>query len=136
VEQVGVYIIPKVGYYPDSIFAALTLLSRVREVGEIREFLKRLPRLFFDKSRVSCPNELKEPAMEMVKSRASVFGAAEVNALDGVRLEFGDSWMLIRASGTEPIIRVLAESSSASRTRELIDNGVQTVQHLLSEVRQ
>ena len=136
VEQVGVYIIPKVGYYPDSIFAALTLLSRLEDVGEIREFLKKLPRLFFDKSKVSCPNELKEPAMEMVKSRASLFGAAEVNALDGVRLESGDSWMLIRASGTEPIIRVLAESSSASRTRELMDNGVQTVQRLLSEVKQ
>lgn len=43
VEPVGVYIMPQVGYYPDSIFATLTLLSRIREVGEIRDFLKDMP---------------------------------------------------------------------------------------------
>ena len=33
VEQAGVYIIPKVGYYPGSILAILTLLSQIREVA-------------------------------------------------------------------------------------------------------
>ncbi len=134
VEQVGVYIIPRIGCYPDSIFAALTLLSRVAEVGEIRTFLGKLPRLFFDKGKVPCPNKLKDQVMKMVEDNVSLFGVADVNALDGIRLEFGDSWMLIRASGTEPVIRVLAESSSASRTRELLDSGVGRVQHLVAEV--
>lgn len=134
VEQVGVYIIPRIGCYPDSIFAALTLLSRVAEVGEIRTFLSKLPKLFFDKGKVTCPNKLKDHVMEMVRDDVSLFGVANVNALDGIRLDFGDSWMLIRASGTEPVIRVLAESSSASKTRELLDSGVGRIQHLVAEV--
>ena len=40
VEPVGVYIMPEIGYYPDSMFAALTLLSRITDAGEVREFFK------------------------------------------------------------------------------------------------
>ncbi len=132
VEQVGVYIIPQVGYYPDSMFAALTLLSHIHEATEIRAFFQRIPALFFDKGRVSCPNESKAALMTRVAQRAADFGAVSMSTLDGVRLEFGDSWMLIRASGTEPVIRVLAESSSASTTADLIDKGVKLVQSLVS----
>jgi phosphoglucosamine mutase len=131
VEQVGVYIIPKAGYYPDSIFAALTLLSRIREVAEIRDFFERMPKLFFNKRKVSCPDQLKEAVMEEVAEKARHFGAKELNTLDGLRLEFEDSWMLIRASGTEPAIRVLAESTSLSKTQELLDQGVQWIQPLV-----
>jgi len=132
VEQVGVYIIPQVGYYPDSMFAALTLLSHINEAREIRTFFRRIPALFFDKGRVTCPNESKVTLMTGVAQKAADFGAVSVTAIDGVRLEFGDSWMLIRASGTEPVIRVLAESSSASVTADLIDKGVKLVQSLVS----
>jgi phosphomannomutase len=70
--------------------------------------------------------------MKGVAEKAGIFGAASVNTLDGMRLEFNDSWMLIRASGTEPMIRVLAESSSASTTRELVDKGARLVQSFVS----
>ncbi len=130
VEQVGVYIIPKVGYYPDSIFAALTLLCHIREVREIRAFFRNIPSLFFDKGKVHCANESKQAVMAKVAEKAGYFGSVGVNTLDGVRLEFGDSWLLIRASGTEPIIRVLAESPSASQTRDLIEKGTRLVQNV------
>jgi phosphoglucosamine mutase len=132
VEQVGVYIVPSVGYYPDSMFAALTLLSHIDDGREVRAFFEHVPALFFDKGRVTCPNELKASLMTGVAEKAADLGALSVNAIDGVRLEFGDSWMLIRASGTEPVIRVLAESPSAARTGELIDKGVKLVQSFLS----
>jgi len=132
VEQVGVYIIPRVGYYPDSMFAALTLLSHINEAREIRTFFESIPALFFDKGRVTCPNESKVALMKNVEQKAGGFGAVSVNTLDGVRLEFADSWMLIRASGTEPVIRVLAESPSDSATKELVDKGVKLVQSFVS----
>jgi len=131
VEQVGVYIIPAVGYYPDSIFATLALLSRIREVAEIRDFFERMPRLFFEKRKVSCPNQLKEAVMGEVAEQARLFAAKDLNTLDGLRLEFEDSWMLVRASGTEPAIRVLAESTSLSRTQELLDQGVGWIQPIV-----
>ncbi|MBM4462383.1 MAG: hypothetical protein FJ012_03465 [Chloroflexi bacterium] len=131
VEQVGVYIIPQAGYYPDSIFATLSLLSQIREAAEIRDFFSEMPRLFFEKRKVSCPNQLKETVMEQVKGKACFLGAEALNTLDGVRLEFANSWMLIRASGTEPAIRVIAESTSTAETQELLQRGVQCVQPLI-----
>jgi phosphoglucosamine mutase len=127
VEGVGVYIIPEAGYYPDSIFATLTLLSQLNDPSEIREFFIGMPQLFFGKAKVSCPNDLKESLIMELQKVVHRFKATEVNTLDGLRLEFGDSWMLLRASGTEPIIRIIAESTSKSRTKTLLDEGTKTV---------
>ncbi len=127
VEQVGVYIMPEVGYYPDSIFASLFLLSQTSDTGEIRQFFRSIPRLFFEKAKVSCPNEVKEPVMARVKEEADVLAPDEINTLDGLRLQFVDSWMLIRPSGTEPVIRVIAESMSQKRTDELVRRGKELV---------
>jgi phosphoglucosamine mutase len=131
VEQVGVYIIPEAGYYPDSIFASLFLLSQLSGAGEIRQFFQGIPRLFFEKAKVSCPNELKESVMARTKEKSHSFAPDEINTLDGLRLEFADSWMLIRASGTEPVIRVISESMSQKRTDELIGKGKKLVQSLV-----
>jgi len=131
VEQVGVYIIPEAGYYPDSIFASLFLLSQLNDAGEIRQFFQGMPRLFFEKAKVFCPDELKESVMAQVKAKTHLFAHDRVNTLDGLRLELLDSWMLIRASGTEPVIRVISESTSQTQTKELISKGKELVQSLV-----
>ena len=131
VEEVGVYIIPEAGYYPDSIFASLFLLSQLSDVGEIRRFFQGIPRLYFEKAKIPCPNELKEPVMARAKEKVNLFAPREVNSLDGLRLEFPDAWMLIRASGTEPVIRVISESTSQTQTDELIVKGKELVQSLV-----
>jgi phosphomannomutase/phosphoglucomutase len=135
VEQVGVYIIPEAGYYPDSIFASLFLLSQLSDAGEIRQYFRGIPRLFFEKTKVFCPDELKESVMAQVKEKAHLFAPDEINTVDGLRLEFPDSWMLIRASGTEPVIRVISESTSQIQTDELIGKGKELVQSLVEASR-
>jgi phosphomannomutase len=131
VEQVGVYIFPELGYYPDSIFASLFLLSQIDDAGEIRQFFKGIPRLFFGKANVSCPDELKESVMARVRQQAHLLAPDEINTLDGLRLQFADSWMLVRASGTEPVIRVISESMSQKQTDGLISKGKNLVQSLV-----
>lgn len=131
VEQVGVYIIPEAGYYPDSIFASLILLSQLSDAGEIRQFFQGIPRLFFEKAKVPCPDELKESVMAQVKKKAQLFAPDEINTLDGLRLDFPDFWMLIRASGTEPVIRIISESTSQTQTDELISKAKDLVQGLV-----
>jgi len=128
VESVGVYILPQAGYYPDSIFAALTLLGSIAQVSEVREFIGSLPAVHFNKDKVTCPNEFKTPVMQNVGKRVQALKPLAINELDGLRLEFGDAWMLIRASGTEPAIRVLAESNSNEHTLRLVKNGVRIVE--------
>jgi len=124
VESVGVYILPPAGYYPDSIFAALTLLGSIMQASDIRSFLATLPPLFFLKDKIACANEEKAEVMARVRQQAGKLSAASLNDLDGLRFEFAEGWLLVRASGTEPAIRVLAEAGSQQYARSLINMGL------------
>jgi len=134
VEPVGVYIVPEAGYYPDSIYASLLLLSSFTSVAEIRQFFRSLPPLYSGKDKVACANEIKAAVMDKIKQKSVYLKPVEVNELDGLRLEFGGAWMLIRASGTEPAIRVLAESKGQVYTRDLLSSGLAIVHDSVKEV--
>ena len=47
---------------------------------------------------------------------------AEPNTTDGYRLDYGDAWVLVRPSGTEPKIRIYAESADADRAERLAED--------------
>jgi phosphoglucosamine mutase len=81
-----------------------------------------------------CPNEIKATVMQKIRQKIDILKPLEINDLDGLRLEFTGSWMLIRASGTEPAIRVLAESKGQAYTQELLNSGLSIVQNSLKEV--
>jgi phosphomannomutase len=48
------------------------------------------------------------------------FADAEQDTQDGLRLAWPDRWVHVRPSGTEPIVRVIAEAPSESEARELV----------------
>jgi phosphomannomutase len=51
-------------------------------------------------------------------------GVAKVDSTDGVKLILSDkSWLMLRASGTEPIIRIYAESKSLKSTKDMLSFG-------------
>jgi phosphoglucosamine mutase len=130
VEQVGVYILPQVGYYPDSFLASLFLLSHIHATREIRDFYSHLPPLFFEKAKIPCADELRAKTMEICQTKLANFGG-KVNNLDGIRMDFPDSWILIRPSGTEPVIRVLTEADSKEKATRLIAQGTQLIKEAI-----
>jgi phosphomannomutase len=50
---------------------------------------------------------------------ASAFPEARADHRDGLRLDWGDRWVHVRASNTEPIVRVIAEAPDAAEARDL-----------------
>jgi len=137
IEGVGVYIFPELGYYPDSIFAALYLLNNLESIEQIRDFIRALPKLSLKKGKVQCPNNIKQYVMDRLKNVTPaqiMFNGQQpnINTIDGLRVEFVDSWMLIRPSGTEPIVRIIAESFSPLQTDALITEGKNLVESIIS----
>jgi phosphoglucosamine mutase len=140
VEQVGVYIMPEMGYYPDSIYAALYLLANIESVNEIREFINEMPTMYFNKKEVPVadkPDNLKYKTVERVCNNLNAFSGYRLNSKDGLRLdsEDGRQWILIRASGTESLIRVIAESEDKEELRNLMDVGIRLVNEAKSELK-
>jgi phosphomannomutase len=51
------------------------------------------------------------------------FSDAQVDTQDGLRLSWPDRWLHVRPSGTEPIIRLIAEAPSRADAERLIEEG-------------
>jgi phosphomannomutase len=123
---------PELGGWIDGV-ASVALLARVvaeaaEATGEgaggagldrLREPVTERP---YVKTNVDCPEATKPDAMaDLATDLPDAFpeAAAEVDAADGVRLDFGDgSWLLVRPSGTEPYIRLYAESDDVDALLE------------------
>ena len=75
-------------------------------------------------SRTSIRSPRPAPAVQVPMSSlweriAAAFPDARADRRDGLRLEWDDRWVHVRASNTEPIVRVIAEAPEAEDAREL-----------------
>ncbi|QCC46371.1 phosphoglucosamine mutase [Halobellus limi] len=58
---------------------------------------------------------------------------AEPNTIDGYRLDYGDAWVLVRPSGTEPKVRVYAEAGDADRAESLAEAAADPLRDALAD---
>ncbi|PDV99951.1 phosphomannomutase/phosphoglucomutase [Candidatus Viridilinea mediisalina] len=119
-ELSGHTIIPAPGhYFDDGAFAGAYLLYTLSQLGTtLRELLAPYPTpASIDEGRVPCPEELKFPLIEHVRD---VFQANyQVTDIDGVRVDFGDGWGLLRASNTEPALTNRFEAQTMERAQAI-----------------
>lgn len=78
---------------------------------------------------VECPDDRKEEVMNRLSSALSEeFPEGSVSSEHGIRVELDDGWVLVRPSGTEPKVRIYAESERvdalAERTVEEVEAAV------------
>lgn len=70
----------------------------------------------------------KAPVMDRVRESVRT-RYDEVSTLDGVRVDLNDGWLLLRASGTQPLIRITAEARTADRTDEIFATAREILQN-------
>jgi phosphomannomutase len=63
------------------------------------------------------------------------FKVEQVDALDGIKFYFQSGWLMMRPSGTEPLVRVYSESTSRSDVESILAAGVELIQQRLSKAK-
>lgn len=118
-EGNGGIIDPRVGYVRDSFVGMALLLDAMAERElPVSRLADELPRYEMLKAKANVPTELVPRALEALSTH---FGDAQADRLDGLRLDWPGRWLLVRASNTEPIVRIFAEAPSAEQARRLCD---------------
>ena len=105
--------------YDDALFAAGRLLRYLASTGKsLEEVVASLPQYFSTpEMRLACPEERKFQVPELLK--AEFAARHRVIDIDGIRVEFGDGWGLVRASNTQPVLVVRFEARTPERLEEI-----------------
>ena len=106
----------------DAIFASLKMaeiLSKSSEtLSEIIDSLPKYPSIY--EINFECPDELKFVVIEKLKSRFENCSLKFLD-IDGIKLLDEDGWVLLRASNTQPLIRVSAEARTEEDLKRLYE---------------
>lgn len=117
-EGNGGVILPELHLGRDApLAAALMLQLLVDEGGTLSGFVSRFPQYRIVKDKLDRP---AGPLGGVYDALQAAFQGAEVDTQDGLRLSWADRWVHVRPSGTEPIVRVIAEAPTDDEANELI----------------
>jgi len=118
-EGSGGVILPHIHYGRDSLVGIallLSLLSRTKQ--SIGELSNSLPKVYTQKGKVEL-NSNPSLILEKLKNK---FSEQNISIIDGLRIVLDEnSWVHIRASNTEPIVRIITESNTEARAIELFE---------------
>jgi phosphomannomutase len=118
-EGSGGVIYPAVHYGRDAMVGIALVLQQLAEFGgTLSEFKATLPNYSIVKSKIETRKNNLRSILETVAARHSNNG--RVNRDDGVRIDFDDSWVHLRPSNTEPIIRIIAEAPTKVQADNLV----------------
>jgi len=99
------------------IGAALVLQLLHEDNQSLSQIVSELPRYVIVKDKLDRPNASLDTVYEALRA---AFPTAEADTQDGLRLSWPDRWVHVRPSGTEPIVRVIAEAPSDREARDLV----------------
>jgi len=117
---------PRVGLVRDSFVGMAQLLGAMagRQM-KISQLADELPRYEIVKTKITLPPDKVPSALDALEEH---FADARADRLDGLRLDWPDGWLLVRASNTEPIVRAVAEARAADQARRLCEEAAQVLQ--------
>jgi phosphomannomutase len=117
-DEPGKYIFPKFQSCSDAIFASIKLIDIIcAEDKPLSRLTEEIPEYHRTGFSVKCDHELKSQAIELLKNELKQKG--KLTTVDGVRVDFDNSYILIRASCFEPILKIYLEAKKPERLSPL-----------------
>ena len=118
-ESNGGLIIPAVHPCRDSYVSMAIILEMLVDTGKSISALKAaIPEYHIIKDKIKVSSDASLKILRAVRRR---YENEKLNLLDGVHVDFGDSWIHARRSNTEPVIRVMAEAPTKEKASKLAE---------------
>jgi len=116
-EENGGLIFPEHQFCRDGGMATMAMLELLAiKNKKLSELVEKVPKYYLIKTKVKCNN--KKEVMEKLKEKID---AKKFDFTDGIKAFFDNGWVLIRPSGTEPIIRIYAEGKSQKDAEKIAE---------------
>jgi phosphoglucosamine mutase len=136
-EPCGAWVHPRFHYCPDGPFSGVLLLKALEYEGKsLREFVAEVPEYVTLRENLACRNDLKHRAVASIENvvRSAFPEYTDFSTVDGVRLALKYGWLLIRASGTEPLVRLTVEGESLKAANDIMGRGTALVKKQFEEL--
>ena len=122
-EENGGIITPRFQFARDGAMTLASILDFLaRAERPLAELLVELPHYALVKERIPCPIELRPQVVAWVGEKFQK-EADRIVTIDGVKVFWNGGWMLLRPSGTEPLLRLFAEAKDPKLARQYADSG-------------
>jgi phosphoglucosamine mutase len=137
-EPCGAWIHPAFHFCPDGILSSVLLLRALEDRNQtLSELISETPE--YPTLRTNIPFDKKKDCelIEKIKEdMQSIFGSyREVSEIDGIRISLEDGWILVRQSGTEPLIRLTVEGESLKTAQNIMKKGTMLVEQAKRNVK-
>ena len=127
-EGNGGVIDPEVGLVRDSFIGMAYLLeAMITRQMSIHDLAAEIPRYEMSKRKLNFPVDRLQEGQGAVRKH---FGDARASEPDGLRLDWEDRWLLLRASNTEPVIRIMSEAANQKQADRLCHEAEEALLHL------
>ncbi len=129
-EGNGGVIYPASHYGRDALAGAALFLSHLAKSGKKCSELRRsYPDYFISKNKIELTPGIDVGALlEKLKDK---YAGEQITDIDGVKIDFPDSWVHLRKSNTEAIIRIYAEAKTEASARELAVQVINDIKNLV-----
>jgi phosphomannomutase len=114
-EGNGGVILPEVHLGRDAPVAAALVLSLLAQRGRVSEIVNSAPRYAIVKAKIH------RPAGDLYARLGTLLAGTSEDRRDGLRLALADRWVHVRPSGTEPVVRIIAEAPTEAEARDLVE---------------
>jgi len=128
-EGNGGIIYPELHYGRDSLVGIALFLSHLaHQNNSVSELRATYPSYYMSKKKIELIPRLDVDAI--LNSIEITYSSEEINTIDGVKIDFAESWVHLRKSNTEPIIRIYTEAKSQSEADALADQFVAEIKKI------
>jgi len=119
-EGNGGVIYPEFHAGRDSLIGAALVLSALAETKlTLSQLVETFPHYYNIKAKAALPDDFDRRLKRFEKQARSVLGKTKIDRRDGLRFDFKEGWLQLRKSNTEPIFRLIVETSGEKLTEDL-----------------